>query len=241
MSFVVEMKSRFLIWPLTMMFTVGVVTGTTGGTVVDVLLKTVLKMLSRWIEGWTASGVDGSPITTLIAASLVAVPEILFLDEPTTGLDPRSRLQMWEVIEGLVADGTTVLLTTQYLEEADQLAHEIVVIDHGKVIAQGTSDQLKSQVGGDRLEVVVRDAAQGPAAAAALAPLAGEAPTADQHTVTAPVSGGSVAIVDAVRRLDEAGVAIADIALRRPTLDDVFLALTGHAAADDQPATGETR
>ena len=169
-----------------------------------------------------------------LAASLIAKPRVLFLDEPTTGLDPRSRIGLWEVIKDLVADGTTVLLTTQYLEEADQLAEEIVVIDHGRVIAQGTSDTLKDQVGGDRLEVVVEDPAQVDAAAAALRSVAtGEVTIADQR-VTAPVVGGSLTLVDAVRSLDTAHVAIADLALRRPTLDDVFLSLTGHTAEEDQ-------
>ncbi len=169
-----------------------------------------------------------------LAASLIAKPRVLFLDEPTTGLDPRSRIGLWEVIKDLVADGTTVLLTTQYLEEADQLAEEIVVIDHGRVIAQGTSDSLKDQVGGDRLEVVVEDPAQVDAAAAALRSVAtGEVTIADQRVI-APVVGGSLTLVDAVRSLDTAHVAIADLALRRPTLDDVFLSLTGHTAEEDQ-------
>ena len=171
-----------------------------------------------------------------LAASLIAKPRVLFLDEPTTGLDPRSRLGLWEVITDLVADGTTVLLTTQYLEEADQLAEEIVVIDHGKVIAQGTSDALKDQVGGDRLEVVVADSSQLQAAAEAIRPVATGDVTidADDSRLTAPVIGGSLTLVDAVRALDTAHVAIADVALRRPTLDDVFLTLTGHAAEEEQ-------
>jgi len=170
-----------------------------------------------------------------LAASLIAKPSILFLDEPTTGLDPRSRLGLWEVITDLVAEGTTVLLTTQYLEEADQLAEEIVVIDHGRVIAQGTSDTLKDAVGGDRIEVVVVDGAHLAAAVGALGAVAtGEIlADADERRVSAPVSGGSRALVDAVRGLDSAGVAIADIVLRRPTLDDVFLSLTGHVAEED--------
>lgn len=169
-----------------------------------------------------------------LAASLIAKPRVLFLDEPTTGLDPRSRLGLWEVITDLVADGTTVLLTTQYLEEADQLAEEIVVIDHGRVIAQGTSDALKDQVGGDRLEVVVADPAQLEAAAAAIRPVATGEVTVDRADarIVAPVTGGSLTLVDAVRALDTAHVGIADVALRRPTLDDVFLAITGHAAEE---------
>lgn len=170
-----------------------------------------------------------------LAASLIAKPSILFLDEPTTGLDPRSRLGLWEVITDLVAEGTTVLLTTQYLEEADQLAEEIVVIDHGRVIAQGTSDTLKDEVGGDRIEVVVVDPAQLQAAVDSLAAVAtGEVIVdTEERRVSTPVSGGSSALVEAVRGLDAAGVAIADIVLRRPTLDDVFLSLTGHVAEED--------
>jgi ABC-2 type transport system ATP-binding protein len=171
-----------------------------------------------------------------LAASLIAKPRVLFLDEPTTGLDPRSRIGLWEVITDLVADGTTVLLTTQYLEEADQLAEEIVVIDHGRVIAQGTSDTLKDQVGGDRLEVTVTDPSQLDAAAQALRSVATGEVSVDREGahVTAPVAGGSLTLVDAVRALDSAHVGIADVALRRPTLDDVFLALTGHAAEEEQ-------
>jgi ABC-2 type transport system ATP-binding protein len=170
-----------------------------------------------------------------LAASLIAKPSILFLDEPTTGLDPRSRLGLWEVITDLVAEGTTVLLTTQYLEEADQLANEIVVIDHGRVIAQGTSDTLKNAVGGDRIEVVVVESGQVAAAVQALTAVANGEVIADpsERRVSAPVSGGSTALVEAIRGLDSVGVGIADIVLRRPTLDDVFLTLTGHAAEED--------
>jgi ABC-2 type transport system ATP-binding protein len=170
-----------------------------------------------------------------LAASLIAKPRVLFLDEPTTGLDPRSRLGLWEVIQDLVTDGTTVLLTTQYLEEADQLAEEIVVIDHGRVIAQGTSDRLKDQVGGDRLEVTLTDPAQLDLAAQTLRPVATGEVTVDREDahVTAPVVGGSLTLVEAVRALDSAHVGIADVVLRRPTLDDVFLTLTGHAAEEE--------
>ena len=172
-----------------------------------------------------------------LAASLVAKPHILFLDEPTTGLDPRSRLDLWSVIEDLVADGTTVLLTTQYLEEADTLAQDIVVIDHGRVIAHGTSDELKTQVGGDRLQVVVSPGGSLDDAAAALRRVAdGDALVdVDERRVSAPVSGGSTVLVEAVRAFDEVGVKLDDLALRRPTLDDVFLSLTGHVAADAAP------
>jgi ABC-2 type transport system ATP-binding protein len=171
-----------------------------------------------------------------LGAALVARPPVLFLDEPTTGLDPRSRLEVWATIEGLVAEGTTVLLTTQYLDEADRLADLIAVIDRGRVIAEGTPDELKDRVGGERLEVHLADASAVDAAVRALAPMADEPPVADGETVRLPVSRRSGTIVEAVRRLDEAGVAVDDLGLRRPTLDDVFLALTGHAAeaADDE-------
>lgn len=178
-----------------------------------------------------------------LAASLIATPSILFLDEPTTGLDPRSRLGMWEVINSLVASGTTVLLTTQYLEEADQLASRIVVIDKGTVIANGTSDELKSQVGGDRLEVVVKDAESIAACSAALVPLASGEITSTEVTrsVLAPVAGGSAVLPEAIRALDAAGIQFADIALRRPTLDDVFLSLTGHVAEEESAPAGRSR
>ncbi len=164
-----------------------------------------------------------------LAGALVANPPVLFLDEPTTGLDPRSRIEMWEVIQNLVKAGTTLLLTTQYLEEADVLADTIVVIDHGRVIARGTADELKAQVGGERLEVTVSDADRLDDAVAVLAPVAaGEASTEPhRRAMTLPVAGGAAALVDALRRLDGAGIAIDDVGLRRPTLDDVFLTLTG--------------
>jgi ABC-2 type transport system ATP-binding protein len=165
-----------------------------------------------------------------LAAALVAKPPVLFLDEPTTGLDPRSRLALWETIEGLVADGTTVLLTTQYLDEADRLADTIAVIDHGKVIAEGTPDELKDRVGGERLEVRLGDAAMAPTAVRALAPLSDEPPATEGDTVLVTVRRRTGTIVEAVRRLDEADVDVDDLSLRRPTLDDVFLTLTGHAA-----------
>ena len=173
-----------------------------------------------------------------LAASLVAHPPVLFLDEPTTGLDPRSRIGMWDVIRGLVAEGTTLLLTTQYLDEADELADTIVVIDHGVVIARGTAAELKAEIGGDVIEFTVPDRAELPAAAEAVAAL-GER-EADVDTETSLVSvrvgaRGSDALVDAVRRLDAAGVTIAGLSLRRPSLDDVFLALTGRPA-EEEPA-----
>ncbi len=178
-----------------------------------------------------------------LAASLVAKPEILFLDEPTTGLDPRSRIELWEVIENLVSDGTTVLLTTQYLEEADQLAEEIVVIDHGRVIAKGTSETLKDSVGGDRVEIVVKDPATLTAAAQALSELGSSEPKIDEvdRRVTVPVSGGSTVLVDVVRGLDNAGVTLEDLTLRRPTLDDVFLSLTGRTAEEDGQASSSRK
>jgi ABC-2 type transport system ATP-binding protein len=166
-----------------------------------------------------------------LAASLIANPNILFLDEPTTGLDPRSRIMMWDVIKGLVSSGTTVLLTTQYLEEADQLADKIAVIDKGKVIAQGTADELKTQVGGERIDVVV-DETKAQIAAEALKNIASGPVVVEGEHVQAPVTGGGVNVVDAVRALDAASIAIKEIQLRRPTLDDVFLTLTGHHAEE---------
>jgi ABC-2 type transport system ATP-binding protein len=168
-----------------------------------------------------------------LGAALVAQPPVLFLDEPTTGLDPRSRLSLWAVIEALVAEGTTALLTTQNLDEADRLADTIAVIDHGRLIAEGTSDQLKDQLGRERLEIRLDEGADPAVAIAALASMSDEPPIADTDVVKVSVRERRGAIVEAVRRLSEAGVGVDDLALRRPTLDDVFLALTGHGTQEE--------
>ena len=171
-----------------------------------------------------------------LAGALVAQPKVLFLDEPTTGLDPRSRTGMWDVIRELVKGGTTLLLTTQYLEEADKLADDIVVIDRGRAIAQGTADELKRQVGGERVEVVLADAADVETARAALAKVAVGEVGVDDRTLTAPVAGGADDLAKVLTALRRSKVAMTDIGLRRPTLDDVFLTLTGHAAVDAEEA-----
>jgi ABC-2 type transport system ATP-binding protein len=173
-----------------------------------------------------------------LAVSLILAPLVLFLDEPTTGLDPRGRNEVWQAIRELVAGGTTVLLTTQYLDEADQLADRISVIDHGRAIAQGTPDQLKSEIGGDRLDVVLRSADELPAAAATIGRVTGADPEVDRHTrrVSAPVRDRVAALTEVVRALDDSGITAEDIALRRPTLDEVFLHLTGRRADEEVAA-----
>ena len=164
-----------------------------------------------------------------LGASLVGRPRLLLLDEPTTGLDPRSRMELWESIRGLVAEGTDVLLTTQYLEEADQLARNVVIVDHGRVIAAGSPEELKGRAGRDMIEVRPSDPAELGAVAAALAPVGVEEPRIDTDNgrVSVPVDGGAEQLTAVVRALDERGVVVDDIGLRRPTLDEVFLALTG--------------
>ena len=181
-----------------------------------------------------------------LAASLIVKPKVLFLDEPTTGLDPRGRQEMWSVIEELVKGGVTLLLTTQYLEEADQLADEIAVIDHGKVIARGTSDALKKQVGGERLEIVV-ESHNIAKAMEVVATISGNKASLDEglRMISAPVSTGATALIETLRSLDAAGIHPLDVGLKRPSLDDVFLSLTGHAAeeksAEEEVTTGRRK
>ncbi|MEU0673153.1 ATP-binding cassette domain-containing protein [Streptomyces sp. NPDC006172] len=175
-----------------------------------------------------------------LAAALVVSPPVMFMDEPTTGLDPRNRQLLWDVIKRLVSGGTTLLLTTQYLEEADHLAHDIAVVDQGKVIARGTSDELKARTGGERVEVVVHDREHIPAAAEVLAGF-GKAETAvEEHTrkLTVPVTGGAKLLAEVIRELDARGIEMDDVGLRRPTLDDVFLSLTGHVAESKNAENG---
>ena len=172
-----------------------------------------------------------------LAAALVVSPPVMFMDEPTTGLDPRNRQQLWEVIKQLVSGGTTLLLTTQYLEEADHLAHDIAVVDHGKVIAKGTSDQLKARTGGERVEVVVHQREHIQTAAEVLAGFGKGETTVEEHMrkLTAPVTGGAKLLAEVIRELDPRGIEIVDIGLRRPPLDDVVLSLTGHVAEIKDP------
>lgn len=208
--------------------------------------KAAIKRAEELLERFSLSESARRPIKTYsggmrrrldLAASLIVQPKVLFLDEPTTGLDPRGRQEMWSVIEELVKGGVTLLLTTQYLDEADQLADDIVVIDHGRVIAQGTSDALKRDVGGERLEVVVAEN-QVPATLEIVSRVSGSKPTYDQglHRISSPVTTGAAALIEVLRSLDNAGIHPLDVALKRPSLDDVFMALTGHAAEIAPPA-----
>lgn len=169
-----------------------------------------------------------------LGASLVGRPSVLFLDEPTAGLDPRSRIGLWEVLKRLVDEGTTLLLTTQYLEEADRLADAVAVLDNGRIIAEGTPDELKAKVGGEVLEVVAADPADGQRARSAIAAAGSGEAQLDEAAgkIRMPVTDGASILADVVRSLDAAGISIADFALRRPTLDDVFLALTGRQAEE---------
>ncbi|GAB2867283.1 daunorubicin resistance protein DrrA family ABC transporter ATP-binding protein [Streptomyces deserti] len=176
-----------------------------------------------------------------LAAALVVSPPVMFMDEPTTGLDPRNRQQLWDVIKQLVSGGTTLLLTTQYLEEADHLAHDIAVVDHGRVIAKGTSDQLKARTGGERVEVVVHEREHIQAASEVLSGFGKGETTVEEHMrkLTVPVTGGAKLLAEVIRELDTRGIEIDDIGLRRPTLDDVFLSLTGHVAEAKDEENGK--
>ncbi|MFF0969773.1 ATP-binding cassette domain-containing protein [Streptomyces sp. NPDC003703] len=196
------------------------------------------------LERFGLTGTGRRPVSTYsggmrrrldLAASLITEPEVLFLDEPTTGLDPRGRAEVWAAVRSLVGGGTTVLLTTQYLEEADQLADRISVVDTGRVIADGTAGELKALAGGDRVDVVLRDARR-LAAVAALLPLTGVSADPDRRLLSAPVTDRMAALSAVVRALEEAGAEAEDVALRRPTLDEVFLHLTGGDHRVEEPA-----
>jgi ABC-2 type transport system ATP-binding protein len=169
-----------------------------------------------------------------LAGALVAQPPVLFLDEPTTGLDPRGRMDLWETLGVLVRGGTTLLLTTQYLEEAERLADDIMVIDKGSSIAQGTADELKSKVGGERLEITATDESDVPEIVATIAGVGSDDPMVEGRDISMPVATGSKALREALRLLDEHSIELLDVSLRRPTLDDVFLTLTGHAAEENE-------
>ena len=205
----------------------------------------------RVLEQFELAGAADRPVRTYsggmrrrldLAASLVGQPPVLILDEPTSGLDPRSRVDLWQHIEDLVAGGTTILLTTQYLEEADRLAHSIVVIDTGRVIAQGTAGQLKDQIGGAVIDLQVSDPAQLEVAAAVLAGLGDGQPQTDpvQRRATVPATGGAKSLLAAARGLDDAGIELDDLGLRRPSLDDVFMALTGQRPDGPAPPPSRT-
>ena len=205
----------------------------------------------RVLEQFELAGAADRPVRTYsggmrrrldLAASLVGQPPVLILDEPTSGLDPRSRVDLWQHIEDLVAGGTTILLTTQYLEEADRLAHWIVVIDTGRVIAQGTAGQLKDQIGGVVIDLQVTDPAQLEVAAAVLAGLRDGQPQTDpvQRRATVPATGGAKSLLAAARGLDDAGIELDDLGLRRPSLDDVFMALTGQRPDGPAPPPPRT-
>ena len=174
-----------------------------------------------------------------LAGALVAEAPVLFLDEPTTGLDPRSRIELWAVIGELVERGTTLLLTTQYMEEADQLADDIVVIDHGREIAHGTANELKAMVGGERIEVDLESGANIEDAKRVLSRFSVGDLHIEDRTVTAPISGGAQTLTEVLRSLDSEGVKLTDVGLRKPTLDDVFLSLTGHMAEEGSEETAD--
>ena len=205
-------------------------------------IKAAKERATQLLEQFSLTDAARRPIKTYsggmrrrldLAASLIIKPKVLFLDEPTTGLDPRGRLEMWEVIDELVKGGVTLLLTTQYLEEADQLADEIAVIDHGRVIARGTSDSLKKEVGGERLEVTVEQS-KVTETAKLLSELTQSKAHIEEglHRISVVAHGGSARLIEAVRALDAAQISPLDIGLKRPSLDDVFMSLTGHVAEE---------